>query len=1203
MSRSLTGTDPVAPPRPSGGGARDVAVRVGAASVLLLLTVVPPVLLIALVGRPWPDWSTLSDEISSGTVSTDTTMRVAAALFVLIWVWALVTIGREAMRILGSRRAPVATRAGAVRPIAAPPVESGPAGPLVRLVRIALLGTVTTAATVAQWSSIALEAAAPGSPVAPAGAAVVQFDAAESADATSHSERPRASAAADVVDTVVADGRQTPLSLALDLGDETLRQQIVDLNPEWSGGPFEAGTVVRIPVRHVLDTSVDQAGREAPPAVGAMFASEYIVQPNDGWIAVVQALWGPDEIDRWAEHRDELVGQEVAPGVVVAADDTIHPGWTFHHPADPASTTASPGAVDDGTAPVPGAGSVEESDVDSHVAHVVVEGDTLHAIADQHLGEGDRWPLIWEDNAGRDMGDGRTFDDPNLILPGWEIDVPSDDSAAAASFDAAAPDARLPSDRGADVTGGAVSGHDAGEGGERPADERADRGDGTKVADPDDVTDETPRPVPGDATGTAGAPGRADRLATRDAVDESLADVTDETPRPGFDIDSGGVDPSTETPRPDAHPADHDPASLDAQTGNDVDEVVEDDVAGVPAPIRLEHAALISAGLLTLVGVRRRRRLRQALPRGRAAEPGDDVAAIERRLRSTDPTERAQRLDVAIRAAARQLIETGVRIGFVLVDPDGEVTFRLTGDAIMPLPWNGGGSDWSMTATTPIEMFGEEARQVGHPSPALVQIGVDARGRDVLVDLEAALLTVIEGEGGVADEVLRAVTVALSTSATAEVAHLVTISLPSQVTLGHPNVHRVRSVDDALELADDLVRSPMVVSRSPFDLRTLRTGGEMWEPAIAILTETDAADLDDRRLPAPERSVGILAASDRIGALAPGVRLAPGPTRWTLSGFGTEIEISPVGVTQRELAEIAALLDHADRPIESFDVRSIGHDVGHASGGPTSVGGARPVEVDDEPFEPSPHRIVVGVLGPVTIADRDGRVADFERSKTIELIAWLATHRARATRSGARTALWELDVRDATFANVVSEARRGLGRLVDPPDGDEWLARTMTDDLPLHELVVTDADLVRRRLDHARLAAPSQSMEILRPAVEMIRDVPFAGTSYLWPDADGITSNLVLLATSVAGEYAGHALSLGDVEGVFWATGYGLTVLPGHEELIALRMRAHARAGDLAGVRQEWESYERVIVGDSWSDGEPAPKLVELRRELFAHIR
>ncbi len=90
--------------------------------------------------------------------------------------------------------------------------------------------------------------------------------------------------------------------------------------------------------------------------------------------------------------------------------------------------------------------------------------------------------------------------------------------------------------------------------------------------------------------------------------------------------------------------------------------------------------------------------------------------------------------------------------------------------------------------------------------------------------------------------------------------------------------------------------------------------------------------------------------------------------------------------------------------------------------------------------------------------------------------------------------------------------------------------------------------------------------------------------------------------SALSAELAGHALSIGDTELVFWATGQGLAVLPGHEELIALRMRAHARSGDLAGVRQEWESYERVIVADAWSDGEPAPKLLALRRELLANV-
>ena len=39
--------------------------------------------------------------------------------------------------------------------------------------------------------------------------------------------------------------------------------------------------------------------------------------------------------------------------------------------------------------------------------------------------------------------------------------------------------------------------------------------------------------------------------------------------------------------------------------------------------------------------------------------------------------------------------------------------------------------------------------------------------------------------------------------------------------------------------------------------------------------------------------------------------------------------------------------------------------------------------------------------------------------------------------------------------------------------------------------------------------------------------------------------------------------------------------------------------GLAAAVRAEWGSYERALAADPWSDAEPAPKLVELRRELL----
>ena len=165
----------------------------------------------------------------------------------------------------------------------------------------------------------------------------------------------------------------------------------------------------------------------------------------------------------------------------------------------------------------------------------------------------------------------------------------------------------------------------------------------------------------------------------------------------------------------------------------------------------------------------------------------------------------------------------------------------------------------------------------------------------------------------------------------------------------------------------------------------------------------------------------------------------------------------------------------------------------------------------------------------------------------------------------------------------------------------EWLGRTLTDVLPLHAEVVADADLVRARLDRARLQPPELAIETLRPAVELIRDLPFAGHRLPVARRRGDP-----VQPRAAGDRArppswpATTCSMGDVEGVFWATGRGLRVLPGHEELIALRMRAHARAGDLSGVRLEWESYERVLNADPWSDGEPAPKLVLLRRELLS---
>jgi hypothetical protein len=617
-------------------------------------------------------------------------------------------------------------------------------------------------------------------------------------------------------------------------------------------------------------------------------------------------------------------------------------------------------------------------------------------------------------------------------------------------------------------------------------------------------------------------------------------------------------------------------------------------VPEAPSPIRLEHAALLAAGVLALVGVRRRRRLRAAMPRHRVPEPRENIALTERALRTIDAGERVLRADVACRAAARSLIGTGSQIGWVEISPDGDLDLRLTAPAMLPLPWTGEDQTWRLGAEVPIEILGEDARQVGQPCVALVQLGVTATGNELLVDLEACGVLAVAARSDQADEVVTAIATALASSLFAEVAHLVAVSLPEAALLNHRSAHRTGTADAAIELACTLVGTTAVNERSSFELRSLRTGGEVWEPAVVLLVSSDDGPevCSAGVLPAAGHGVAVVVADEHRRVPSAPARLVARADGWSLEAFGSSIELVPVGVSASDLEEINELLVDADRPLEPVDPVDA---IQWANG--TSDGAAEPVTAS--PFEPRPHEIVVGLIGAVEVHARTGEAGNFERSKTVELIAWLTTHRDRATRTGARTALWDLDVRDATFANVVSEARRALARLVPPPEGEEWVARTLTEQLPVHDLVVTDADLVEERLAHARVQPPSQAIETLRPAVELVRDMPFAGTSYLWPDAEGITSNLLLLAITATAEFAAHALSLGDTDDVFWATGKGLRVLPGHEELIALRMQAHARAGDLAGVRQEWESYERVLVADAWSDGEPAPKLLALRRELL----
>ncbi|MCU1398979.1 MAG: hypothetical protein JWN62_2088 [Acidimicrobiales bacterium] len=869
----------------------------------------------------------------------------------------------------------------------------------------------------------------------------------------------------------------------------------------WGAMDDLAGGSVERPVEWSRTASVSAS----VPASGVV----HVVLRHESFWSIAEDALGDGA--RWREIVDINSGREVAPGIVFdGTPERLQPGWQLLVPGD---SIALPD-----TATVAGAVATHEVTVQA--------GDTLSGIAAAQLGDATAWPTIWDLNREHAF-DGRTFDDPNLILPGWTLALP---------------------DPFADV--------------EAPV--------------------EAPSPV---------APANLPDAA---AVPETTA-VSDETVAPG----TTAVTQATVAPETTVVPATDvaDPAATPDSAPALVIPRFEDHAT--PPLGGLGAAVLVAGGVLSAAAVRRRRRLRSASVHARLVRPSADMVEVERVLRDLDRGERIARLDVALRAAAHDLGSAGpsVRVLGVIAAADGQLDLLLSGaTAEAPAPWQQvSGHRWRLPARIELTDLAEAARHSQHPCPALAHLGAtrldDGVSAELFIDLEAVGVLAVDAPPAVADSIVRAIAAGVAVSPMAEVADLVTAGLDDPL-LGHPSTRRLDSLANALLHAEHATGATAAVAGdvSTFHLRARQQAGEAWEPTI-VFVGSGAAPAEGKadvrlaeRVEQGGKGVAVVVAA---GVEAAQWVLRPLADGWRLDPLG--LDLVPVGISASELMQLQQVLDDADVAPVLSAVAPV-DDVGES---------AAPASMVGRGGQPS-WTLMVHVLGKPQVTDTTGGRASFERSKALELVVWLSQHRERATRSGARTALWESNVRDATFANVVSDARRSLGRLVGPPPDEEWIGRTLTDELPLHVGVVTDAEVLAASLRAARNASPDEAIELLRPALTAVRDMPFAGSAYLWPDTEGITSELILLVTSAASVLSEHLLDLGDTEGVFWATGQGLKVLPGHEELIALRMRAHARDGDLAGVRHVWDSYLRVLSSDTWSDGEPAEKLVTLRRELLA---
>ncbi|HVF74818.1 MAG TPA: bacterial transcriptional activator domain-containing protein [Acidimicrobiales bacterium] len=510
------------------------------------------------------------------------------------------------------------------------------------------------------------------------------------------------------------------------------------------------------------------------------------------------------------------------------------------------------------------------------------------------------------------------------------------------------------------------------------------------------------------------------------------------------------------------------------------------------------------------------------------------------------------------------------------------------------VPWEAraGGTIWTLTADAPLTDDGTALV----PCPALVQMGTTDDEAELFVDLEALGILGLDGNPEAVRQIARALTATLVVSPAAAYCRVLTYGFDP---LGLDTQDRLRlvvgrSVDAVLSEAESTA-GPVAeavdaeAAGSSFRLRGL-VPEEGWEPAVVIVAAGDLSPEEDERLTSLGVEGGRGAAVVKAGT-APRWTLAADepPGWWRLNPLG--VRVRPVGIAAEELKELAGYLAEADAaPVDVAVVEPVatspnGH-VGHVQPDPPPAAAREPE-----------WQAMVRVLGPVDIVDSSRVPQPVDRNQPLELVAWLATNRGRATRTRAIDALWSgraIDPR--SIRNVITSARILLRNVAGDPPNEQWIPHRQQE-LELDPLVVTDVDLLRARIAYARQLGPDERAAVLAEGLELVRGIPFEGSPWLW--ADDLVSDMSVDVVDMILDLAQLRLQAGDMRGAVEAAGVGLRVIPLHEQLTELSMQAWTASGERRRALDVYEAYERAVAARG---EEVAPEIARLRNELLRAV-
>lgn len=942
-----------------------------------------------------------------------------------------------------------------------------------------------------------------------------------------------------------------------------------------------AGAMAATPASSYSSTQSDQAAAApstSEDAAETATASEsgslptYVVQSGDTLWTIAEAELGDGKRYSEIAQLNEGVTQEDG-GQLTAENRWVAPGWILELPADAGTHAAADVAVAPAAAP---AAAVAATPAEAAAAplvavdeHVVVEaGDTLWGIAEEEYGAGERYPEIFEASKGTLQAGGQQISDPNLILPGWDVIVPGAGVAAAPVAPAAPP---------APVT-----------------------------------------PPPGENTTSS--------------VGEGTAIVGD-----GAQDGSGGVGGAAETAGP-SEEAVTEEANSPAAEGNTTtaasdDEDFLDDAFANPTTMTAGGiGALLAAGILGLLGVRRFQQRRRRKPGERISMPAVEIATTELELRTVEDPQGVDDVDRTLRYLASWAQRSGERLPklFAVRLSASTVELYLDEPAQLPDPFVQTADDQTAWSVLP-GLIPDFAPRPTSPYPGLVTLGQDPTNGHILVDLERiGSLNIAGPTDEITEGALTALAIELACSKWADDLQITIVGFAPELAdaLG---TGRIQYVDDVSTLMSTLRGRTRAYTHAFDDLHVTspqqaRTTADTdsWTPEIVLLRH-----LPDEKTQA--ELVALIEHSPRVGIAAISNGQLSGSWALNIAADHSAV-LSPAGISiraqvvagdeyQHILTSLAVTAQEAqstpvieETPTEAEAIRlETETETAPASGwdfdeddvdapakAETSLAAAEP-DVE-EPLElPAPTAPVIRLLGQIRVDGAKGPEPRTEKTTYVapatELLVYLALN-PRASGGDVSETMWP-GKRDTATSNrnqLMSRARRWLGG-TEGDDSEFYVPNISTSQYSLHPDVKTDWDYFKDLVGSDLSKTPTRN---LVAAMKLVEGQPFSGAPrrrYGW--VDSFRQEMIAAIVDAAHELAERSLSIRDVATARMASIVGEKVDPASEIPVRDRLRAEALANDVDGFERVVERLDIHLA--ELEEDEPEEETAQLIDELRSH--